>query len=312
MQAPGADGGSVPSIGAMDWMKKTRYPFVVFFLVFVFFSVSTSAFSKDPCSLIAVTPVVKEYAINVVKPALDSDSKKDRLSQLLKVSEIIRDAERGIHTNAIKPSTFILYDKLEKLSLGFLCTWRLSSEQKQILKAWHQKFMQSNPADVFFAPSAEDIIQTKAAFGCSHYARSFIAIVKALHLIQNPGDIRYAITSKADNYNEALDKNDKECTINGHQFVIVKIDSAWIALNTSKSEWTPLPDGFRPGSVVPPKNISIRFASYPEVTFLFRKIGKDHHDDCSDQSLTALMNLYRSGDANNPDFLWERYSDTNH
>ena len=83
--------------------------------------------------------------------------------------------------------------------------------------------MQKNPADVFFVPSADDIIKTKAAFGCSHYARSFIAVVKALHLVANPEDIRYTISSKSDNYNQALDKRDKELTINGHQFVIVKI-----------------------------------------------------------------------------------------
>jgi hypothetical protein len=169
--------------------------------------------------------------------------------------------------------------------------------------------MLSNPADVFFAPSADDIIKTKAAFGCSHYARSFIAVVKALHLVTNPEDIRYTISSKSDDYNKALDKQDQEMTINGHQFVILQIDSKWIALNTSKSEWTQLPDGFTPGSVVPPKNISIRFASYHEATFLFRKIGKDFNDDCNDSSLIALMNIYRSGNADNPNFMWEKYSD---
>ena len=125
----------------------------------------------------------------------------------------------------------------------------------------------------------------------------------------NPEDIRYAISSKSDNYNQALARQDKEMTINGHQFVIVKIAHKWVALNTSKSEWVQLPDEFTPESVVPPKNISVRFASYPEVTFLFRKIGKDFNDDCNDSSLKNLMNIYRSGKANNPDFLWEKYSD---
>ena len=165
-----------------------------------------------------------------------------------------------------------------------------------------------NPADVFFAPSADDIIETKAAFGCSHYSRSFIAIVKVLGLVANPGDIRYAITSKSDNYNQALAKGDKEMTINGHQFVIVRIAGKWIALNSSKAEWTQLPDDFTPDSVVPPKNISVRFDSYPEITFLFRKVGRDFNDDCNDSSLSALMNIYRSGDANIQDFKWEEYS----
>ena len=84
-------------------------------------------------------------------------------------------------------------------------------------------------------------------------------------------------------------------TINGHQFAIIRIAGKWIALNTSRSEWTQLPEEFTPDSVVPPKNIFVRFASYPEATFLFRKIGKDFNDDCNDSSLTALMNIYRFG-----------------
>jgi hypothetical protein len=289
--------------------KNLISPLVTLILISLFGLIFSPAYSKDAGSLIEVTPIVEEYAFNVVKPVLDSYSKKDKLSQLLKVSEIITDSELGVQKNAMKPSKFIIFDKLETLKLGFLYTFNLSSEQKQIIKTWRSKFMRSNPADVFFAPSADDIIKTKAAFGCSHYARSFIAVVKALHLVAKPEDIRYAISSKSDNYNLALAKRDKEMTINGHQFVIVKIAGKWIALNTSKSEWTPLPDGFTPESVVPPKNISIRFASYPEITFLFRKIGKDFNDDCNDGSLIALMNIYRSGETNNPNFKWEEYSD---
>ena len=278
-------------------------------LIFIFCLISSPAYSGDVGSLIEVTPTVNEYAFNVVKTILDSYRNKDRLSQLIKASEVMTDSKLGVQTNTIEPGKFIIYDKLETLKLGFLCTFNLSSEQKQILKAWRSKFMRSSSADVFFAPSADDIIKTKAAFGCSHYARSFIAVVKALHLVADPEDIRYAISSKSDDYNQALAKRDKEMTINGHQFVIIKISGKWIALNTSKSEWTQLPDGFTPDSAVPPKNISVRFASYPEVTFLLRKIGKDFNDDCNDGSLIALMNIYRSGDENNPDFKWEEYSD---
>lgn len=292
-------------------MKKLPRTLVTLILTSLFCSIFLPAYSKDTGSLFEVTPAVREYAYNVVKPILDSYSKKDELSQLLKVSEIIIDPELGVQTNAIEPSKYIIYDKLETLKLGFLYTLNLSPEQKQLLKTWRSKFMQSNPADVFFAPTADDIIKTKAAFGCSHYARSFISVVKALHLVANPEDIRYAITSKSDNYNQALIKQDKEMTINGHQFVIVKISSKWIALNTSKSEWVQLPESFTPESVVPPKNISIHFASYPDVTFLFRKIGKDINDNCGDNSLIALMNIYRSGDKNNPNFKWEEYTDTN-
>jgi hypothetical protein len=271
----------------------------------------TLSFSEQEASLLEVTPRIREYAINTVKPVLDSYAKRDSLSLLLKISDILISSELGIHTNEIEPSTFIIFDKLEKLKLGFLITFELSPEKESILKEWHSKFMVKNPANVFFAPSADDIIKTKAAFGCSHYARSFIAVVKALDLIDKPENLRYAISSEAQDYDKALEKMDSEITINGHQFVMAKIDSKWIAINTSKSEWTAMPEGFSPDSLRPAKNIPIRFVSYPDVTFLLRKIGKDYDDDCNDNSLAALMNISRSGDAQDPNFKWERFAGAN-
>ena len=206
-------------------MNKLTRTVVTLILTSLFCSFTLPAYSEVIGALTEVTPAVKEYAFNVVKPILDSFDKKDELSQLLKVSEIITDPELGVQTNAIEPSKFIIYDKLEILKLGILYTLNLTSEQKHLLKNWRLKFMQSNPADVFFAPTADDIIKTKAAFGCSHYARSFMAVAKALHLVPNPKDIRYAISSESDTYNHALIEQDKEMTINGHQFVIVKISN---------------------------------------------------------------------------------------
>ena len=291
---------------------KSGLYFLLLILILLSVFSPTPAFSEQEVSLIEVTPNIRGYAMNVVKPILDSHKKRDTLSLLLKISDILIDPERGVHTNEIEPSTYIIYDKLGKIKLGFLMTFKLSSEQKKILKAWHLKFMRNNPADVFFAPSADEIIKTKAAFGCSHYARSFIAVVKALGLVDKPEDLRYVISSKADNYNHALETMDSGMTINGHQFVIVKIASQWIANNTSKSEWTAMPEGFSPDFLNPPQNIPIRFVSYPDVTFLLRKIGKNYDDDCNDNSLATLMNISRSGDAQDTNFKWERFVDTDH
>ncbi|HKJ30744.1 MAG TPA: hypothetical protein VKA34_02900 [Balneolales bacterium] len=262
-------------------------------------------------NLIEVTPVVNDYVSNVLKPVLDSYPEKDKLSVLIKVSKILIDENTGVNKNSIKPSRYIYYDLLEKVKLGFLVSFKISDEQKRNLKDWHEKYMKKTPADVFFAPSADEIIKYKAAFGCSHYARSFIAVVKAIGLMDKPEDLRYVISSKADDYNKALEKNDSEMTINGHQFVIAKIDAKWILINTSKSEWSAMPEGFSPNSIGPPKNFPIRFPSYPDVTFLFRKIGKDCDDDCNDNSLAALMNIYRSGDSQGSNFKWERFEGVN-
>ncbi|MGD9210014.1 MAG: hypothetical protein PVI90_04530 [Desulfobacteraceae bacterium] len=283
--------------------------FYYFPLLISFFVISSSpAFSDDGVSSIKVTPDIRAYAISTVKPVLDSYAKKDKLSVLLKASKVLIDPEKGIHVNAIKPSNYIIYDILDKIKFGFLITFKLSPEQKKNIKFWHSKYMQKNPADVFFAPSADDIIKTRAAFGCSHYARSFMAVAKALNLIDNPKDLRYVVSSKADDYDRALEKNDKEMTINGHQFVIAKIDSRWIAINTSKSEWTAMPKGFSPDALNPPENVPIWFESYPEFIFLLRKIGKDYDDDCDDNSLNALMNISRSGNAQDSNFKWNKFA----
>lgn len=213
-----------------------------------------------------------------------------------------------IDTNKIAPDAYFIYHFFDKAYLGFLYTWKFSSDQKQMLQSWHAKYMQDNPADVFFAPSADEIIRTRAGFGCTHFARGFITVVKALGLVEKPEDLRYVISSKADDYNRALEKDDHEMTINGHQFVMVKVNSKWIAINTTKSEITEMPDGFSPDSCAPPKNIPIRFKSYPsDIVFLLRKIGKDYNDDCGDDSLSHLMNISRSGVPQDAAFKWERY-----
>ena len=268
--------------------------------------VATPAFSEDSESMLTVTPAIMEYSVNTVKPILDSSPDRDKLSLLLKVVDILNDSKTGIHSNQIKPNDYFTYHILDKIYLGFLFTWRFSPAQKEILQRWHGKYMQTHPADVFFAPSADEIIRSKAAFGCTHYARAFIAVVKALGLVEKPEYLRYVISSKADDYNRALEKEDLEMTINGHQFVMAKVDSKWIAINTTKSEIVTMPQGFSPDSCIPPRNIPMRFESYPAgIVFLLRKIGKDYNDDCGDNSLSHLMNISRSSDPEDASFEWE-------
>jgi hypothetical protein len=96
-------------------------------------------------------------------------------------------------------------------------------------------------------------------------------------------------------------------TINGHQFVMIKIEAQWYAINTSKGEIVKMDLEFSPDKISPPHNTSIQFPSYPEVTFLFRKIGKSYSEDIQDNSRNNLMNIYRSGDSNQQAFLWNKH-----
>ena len=258
--------------------------------------------------LLAVTPKVEQYSSTTVLPRLNDKRDQDGLAQLLIVSKTLTDPQDGVSINKMEPGKFMVYNMLSKAGLGAVSTVGLSPVQKQTLRRWHKKYMQANPADVFFAPSAHEIISTRAAFGCTHYARAFMAVVKALGLISRPEDLRYVIASKADDYNRALENQDVNATINGHQFVIVRIDSRWTAINTSKGESTPLAAGFDPDFCVPPHNIPIRFQAYPDVVFLLRRIGTNWDDGCGDNSLSALMNISRSGASDNSAFLWEAFA----
>lgn len=262
--------------------------------------------------LLAVTPGVKQYAQKIFLLRLDDMRGQDRLAQLLLVSKTLIDPQAGVSTNSMAPGKYMVYNMLSKVGLGALSTIALSPVQKQTLRRWRNKYMQANPADVFFAPSADEIVKTRAAFGCTHYARAFMAVVKSLGLVSRSGDLRYVISSKADDYNSALEKQDFNATINGHQFVIVRIGSRWTAINTSKGESTPLPEAFNPDACVPPRNTAIRFQSYPDVVFLIRRVGKDWDDGCGDNSLSSLMNISRSGSPGILDFLWEAFPANNY
>ena len=275
-------------------------------LIFLF---ASSPHADETDSLLAVTPAIRTYATQTVDPMLTLMPDKDKLSLLIRTSEILNDPQTGISVNRIKPSYFMIYDKLEQIGLGFLVLWFLSPEQGPIVREWRGRFMGANPADVFFRQSADDIIRTRAAFGCSHYARTFISIVKALNLIEDPEAMLYAISTKADDYNRALNQVDANMTLNGHQFVLVRLDGRWLALNPSKAESVPMPRDFSPRNVRPPRNIPVRFPSYPGIVLLLRKVGRDHNDGCRDDTLENLMNIYRSGDAQDNEFKWDRYDD---
>lgn len=259
-------------------------------------------------SMLDVTPAVKKYTETVILPELNQAKLQSKEDKLALIAKVMIDPEKGIDKNKIDPGKFMTYAMLKKVGLGFFVTWGLSVEKKQVLVGWYEKYMHSNPADVFFAPSADEIIKNRAAFGCSHYARAYIAVVKYLGLIEKPGDMRYVLSCQAKNYNQALKENNTQKNINGHQFVIVKLNGHWIAMNTSKAEWQKLPDAFSPDLIQPGVNIPITFNAYPEHTFSLRKAGKDYNDDCRDNSLSSLMNLYRSGKTEDSSFKWPEFS----
>lgn len=258
-------------------------------------------------ALLEVSPNVQRYADEVVRPILDQYPNDNELEKLVRVAEILIDEGKGVAANRVEPGTFMRFHAQGGPGPGDDALVGLSNAQRQVVKRWHSQYMQYNPANVFFAPSADDVVSSRAAFGCSHHARSFVAIVKALSLVDNPQNLRYVVSSESEIYNAALSKQDTEMTINGHQFAMVKVGERWIAFDSSTAETVEMPGSFDPDNIRPPTNIPIHFKSYGDTRLLLRKIGRDYDDDLSDDSLVALMNISRSGEIHDSKFRWEEF-----
>jgi hypothetical protein len=181
--------------------------------------------------------------------------------------------------------------------------------KREAVRFLHNKYMLGHVAGIFFGPSANDIIKYRSALGCSHYARAFMAVAKALNLIDNPAELRYVISSKHDDYNKCVELKGRGCpTINGHQFVFMKNGDNWVALNTNKTnDYVVFPKGFTPDLKLKKTNIPIVFNKLPGMVFVLRKIGQDYSDDCGDSSLAALMNISRSGEPNSSELVWGKF-----
>lgn len=269
-------------------------------LLFFFISCTTTPSTKKDKNLIDVTENINKYTIDVILPELKEND--DLLKKLLKIVNILLDTNKGISKNKLTPNNF-----MSPFPLFFS---GLSKEQKKIVKVLKNKYMTEHPAGIFFGPSANDIVQYKFAFGCSHYARVFMAVVKSLKLINNSQNMRYAISCLSEDYNNCLlNPENHELKINGHQFVLVRINDRWYGINTNYSnDYIEFPECFSLENInLKEKNISIQFKLLPKKIFLLRKIGKDCNDDCDDYSLNNLMNIYRSGEITSTKLNWEKF-----
>lgn len=163
---------------------------------------------------------------------------------------------------------------------------------------------------IFFAPRAGEIVKYRTAFGCSHYARAYIAILKALKI---PGleDVRYVVSSSHTDYRSACPEKGapraEGLTINGHQFVAVKYGGKWWFINTSYKGLEKVPAGDMDHLA---KDIAVAFPSYAKESgsghdkLLVRYIGADPDDGACDVSFAALMNISSSGDPASPICRW--------
>ena len=80
---------------------------------------ATFAFPEDHVSLVEVTPNIREYALSTVKPILDSYAENDRLSLLLKVSDILIDPDLVFTKILLNQANTFCMTNLKSLNLDF-------------------------------------------------------------------------------------------------------------------------------------------------------------------------------------------------
>ena len=288
--------------------------FIVLLLIIIPTSCSLkhdSNVNDDP-NLLSITETIQNYSNDTILKKINDEP--DYLSKLLKIVSILLDKNLGISTSNIDPNDFMKLSFISRqhaIGQGSILLYMLPNTNRETIRVLHNKYMLQDASCIFFSPTADDVIKYKFAFGCTHYARAFISIVKSLHIVQNPKNMRYAISCNSIDYNNYLVSDDKNnFTINGHQFVIIKIKNKWYAINTNRlNDYTVLPDTFSPDMNIYKKNYPITFKAIEDKTFLLRKIGKDYDDNCNDNSFCKLMNIYISGNHLSNDANWKKYED---
>lgn len=265
-------------------------------------------------NMLETTDIVKQYANTVILPEIRNRNKTD-INSLLSIVKILMDPVKGIAASEIAPSSFMKFSFLAgKGHINSTNLWLLifPKKDRETIRILHNTYMTENASGIFFGPSAEAIVKYRFAFGCSHYARVFISVVKALNIVTKPENMRYAVACESESYNEYLSAKKKQGrTINGHQFALVKLKHTWFAVNTNRIDsCVKLPAGFSPDMNLKNSNYAIHFDAIPGRTFLLRKIGRDFNDDCGDNSLANLMNIYLSGKTDNSNPAWPAYAGT--
>ncbi|MFC1521858.1 hypothetical protein ACFL6Y_05570 [Elusimicrobiota bacterium] len=279
----------------------------------------------DCAYLLEATPIVAKYATQISSVFQENHTVADKL----KIIILQLHGENGIHSGKFKPDIFFkLHTLFNAKNISDIVEIREMARENQLTdfdnigdgklesyRLLHNKYMQGHPAGIFFAPTASDIIEHKMALGCSHHARAFMAVAKALNLFA-PNEIRYIVSSSYKDYNAACPHgkastyNEKD-TINGHQFVLLRLNGKWQFLNTSNKRFELTPAGHFDSYKF--SNFAVTFPSYKQRDdsghnhLLIRRIGENHNDGVCDTSFLNLMRISASSRINSSECRWAAY-----
>lgn len=276
---------------------------------------------KSSCrSLLAVTPEVERYALDISSGFKEGATLESKLRHIIGYIH----GENGLNPRLFSPDKFFaLHYALKGKKLKDIYSAKeiagfkdMSPAALEGYRELYNKYMVPDLKGIMFGPEAADLIKHRMAFGCTHYARAFIAVVRALRLVP-PSDIRYVVSSAHKDYGTACASAgavwDGKFTINGHQFVLIRYDGQWKLLNTSDKEFeiVPAPPALWDYAL---QNVTAEFPSYAERRemghnhLLVRYIGNDYADGVCDNSFGNLMRISVSGSSNDGKCAWKPYA----
>jgi len=169
-------------------------------------------------------------------------------------------------------------------------------EQVELYREMHNRYSRHGIANLFFGPTAEDVIHFKMAFGCSHFSRAIFSLVKLAKIVPDD-DIKYVAAVSVPDQEKICKSHKDDVMANGHQFLLIKIDGVWNYWNTSASalELLPAPDWKEWRS----KNEIVQFPSLYKMPdrgrVAVRAIEEKPNQPLCDNTLERLRNIYRSG-----------------
>lgn len=169
----------------------------------------------------------------------------------------------------------------------------------------HNRYSRYGVSKLFFGPIAEDVIRFKIAFGCSHYSRAILALIRSSGII--PADeVKYVVAVSTADQLKVCTVNAEEDMANGHQFLLLKLDGKWNYWNTSSPALELIPTKHQSPRML--LNTVVKFASLhkmpDEGRVVVRAIEGEDTDPICDGTLAELRNIYRSGKASDPICRW--------
>ncbi len=282
-------------------MKKYRN---IIFLYGAIIAVGLKAHGSAECALLLEAGEYIQAYVKAIEPALKKSKSQSQSLQIILDAVHKKVPINGNHIDLKTVDSIFRKFGSKEVSETELAK-DVSTEQRTLYLELHNKYSRYGVDRLFFGPSAEDVVRFKMAFGCTHYARSLMTIIKELKILPEK-NLKYVAAVSAADYKKICESSSDEVMANGHQFLLVKLDKSWSYWNTSNPTLELIPaSGWENWKN---HNIAILFPSHSNLPaggkLFIRAIQKSNLDLICDDNLERLRNIYRSGSPADKDCKW--------